>query len=244
MNEKGYEKYKQRRQERLNKRKNGEHHFLTAFKVLLFLIVLGVVGIGGYKTCDYFLNKSSEASTNSTVAAPAPVTAVAQTQPVAQPTPVQTQPVVGSEVKVTNGPHDYSILIKKGEFKLYLLDHGQPVAAWGVALGKNPGQKKVSGDMKTPDGTFTIDEIDDASSWTHNFGDGKGEIKNAYGPWFLSLNTDNLSGGKWGGIGIHGTHDPNSIGTRASEGCIRLQNENLRKLKQYAKVGMKVKIEE
>ena len=46
------------------------------------------------------------------------------------------------------------------------------------------------------------------------------------------------------GIGIHGTHDPASIGTCASEGCIRLQNENLKKLKDYAKVGMQVKIEE
>jgi hypothetical protein len=29
------------------------------------------------------------------------------------------------------------------------------------------------------------------------------------------------------GIGIHGTHDDNSIRTRATEGCIRLKNEDL-----------------
>lgn len=50
--------------------------------------------------------------------------------------------------------------------------------------------------------------------------------------------------GKWDGIGIHGTHDPASIGTRASEGCIRLENGNLQKLKPYVKVGMKVTVEE
>lgn len=85
--------------------------------------------------------------------------------------------------------------------------------------------------MKTPDGTFVIDEIIDASSWTHDFKDGKGEIAGAYGPWFLSLDTYNLSQGAWGGIGIHGTHDPASIGTLASEGCIRLRNQDIEALK-------------
>lgn len=160
------------------------------------------------------------------------------------PATTSAEQLLTGEVKATPAPHDYSILIKKSTYKLYLLDHGQPVAVWGVAVGKNHGQKQVRGDMKTPEGTYYIDEIDNASTWTHDFGDGKGEIKGAYGPWFLSLNTDKQSGGKWGGIGIHGTHDPASIGTCASEGCIRLQNENLKKLKDYAKVGMQVKIEE
>jgi lipoprotein-anchoring transpeptidase ErfK/SrfK len=127
---------------------------------------------------------------------------------------------------------------------LYLLDQGEPVAVWGVALGKNPGQKQQRGDMKTPTGLFRIDEIDDASAWTHDFKDGKGVIKGAYGPFFLSLDTEALSKGQWGGIGIHGTHDPASIGTRASEGCIRLRNDDLKVLKAYAFVGMQVKIEE
>lgn len=140
--------------------------------------------------------------------------------------------------------HAYSILVKKSVFQLYLLDNGQIIDSWGVALGKNPGQKQVAGDMKTPEGTFLVDEIDDASTWSHDFHDGKGVIPHAYGPWFISLNTDALSGGNWGGIGIHGTHDPASIGTRASEGCIRLANENLLTLVKYVKVGTSVTIEE
>lgn len=98
--------------------------------------------------------------------------------------------------------------------------------------------------MKTPVGVFYIDEIIDASSWTHDFGDGKGEIPGAYGPWFISLDTNNLSKGQWGGIGIHGTHDPDSIGKRVSEGCIRLKNDDVTTLKKLAYVGMKVVIEE
>ena len=137
-----------------------------------------------------------------------------------------------------------SILIKKSEFRLYLLEDGNVVDSWPVALGKNAGQKRVSGDMKTPDGTFPIDEVIDSSDWTHDFGDGRGEIEGAYGPYFISLDTSALSGGAWDGIGIHGTHDPASIGTCASEGCIRMHNSDLLVLKAQIDVGTQVTIEE
>lgn len=140
---------------------------------------------------------------------------------------------------------DYRIVIKKSEFKLYVLDDGKIIESFGCALGKNPGDKQKEGDMKTPNGTFKVIEVCDASYWTHDFKDGKGEIKGAYGPWFFYLDTSAKSQGKWDGIGIHGTHDPASIGTRVSEGCIRVQNENVQKLKsKYIKVGTKVTIEE
>ena len=145
---------------------------------------------------------------------------------------------------IANAPSGTSILIRKSEFRLYLLKDGNVVNSWPVALGKNAGQKRVSGDMKTPDGTFPIDEMLDASYWTHDFGDGKGEIEGAYGPYFISLDTSNLSGGAWDGIGIHGTHDPASIGTRASEGCIRMHNSDLLTLKKQISVGTQVTIEE
>lgn len=141
--------------------------------------------------------------------------------------------------------HDYRIVIKKSEFKLYVLDNGAIIETFGCALGKNKGDKEKSGDMKTPNGTFNVIEVCDASYWTHDFKDGKGEIKGAYGPWFFYLDTNEKSKGQWDGIGIHGTHDPSSIGTLASEGCIRLLNENVELLKtKYIKVGTKVTIEE
>ena len=139
----------------------------------------------------------------------------------------------------------YSIFIKKSAYTLYLLDNKNTVIkSYDCTIGKNPGQKQKRGDMKTPTGTFYVDEIDDASSWTHDFGDGKGEIKGAYGPWFISINTDEMSKGAWGGIGIHGTHKPNVMRAMDSEGCIRLQNQNVEELKQYVRVGTKVTIEE
>lgn len=139
----------------------------------------------------------------------------------------------------------YSILIDKSDHKLYLKDGDTVVRTWGCAIGKGGlGQKQRRGDNMTPTGTFTIDEIDDASGWTHDFGDGNGEIQGAYGPWFLSLDTEELSQGNWDGIGIHGTHDPASIGTDASEGCVRLENTNLRELQKVAYIGMPVTIQD
>lgn len=89
--------------------------------------------------------------------------------------------------------------------------------------------------MKTPEGTFTIRSIEDSQKWGHDFKDGKGYIRGAYGPWFMRLSYGS-------GIGIHGTHDPLSMGKRATEGCIRLRNEDLRKLREMVKVGTKVHI--
>jgi len=142
-------------------------------------------------------------------------------------------------------PDEIYILIDKSDFSLYVNQGEKNLATYGCAIGKGIGQKKKSGDNCTPTGMFKLAEIDDASYWEHDFGDGKGSIKGAYGPWFLYLDTNDLSKGEWDGIGIHGTHDPQSIGTRASEGCIRLDNENIAALKEkYAKVGMKVFIQE
>jgi lipoprotein-anchoring transpeptidase ErfK/SrfK len=246
MDPKDYEQFKKERAERRQAQDRKFKRML--FKIFLLLIIC-VAGIGSYKFYTASAARGVPAGgplTTTAAGSGASGTAAkgAASQPGANGAQAGSLASVDGNIKETPAPHDYSILVKKGEYKLYLLDKGQPVAVWGVALGKNAGQKTVSGDMKTPDGTFEVDEIDNASTWTHDFGDGKGEIKGAYGPWFLSLNTDKLSGGKWGGIGIHGTHDPNSIGTRASEGCIRLQNENLLKLKSVVKVGTKVTIEE
>lgn len=43
-------------------------------------------------------------------------------------------------------------------------------------------------------------------------------------------------------IGIHGTNEPESIGTRASQGCVRLRNEEIVRLKELVRVGTPVEI--
>ena len=48
---------------------------------------------------------------------------------------------------------------------------------------------------------------------------------------------------KYSGIGIHGTHEPESIGERTTEGSIRLDNYHLDSLRAMVDVGMIVRIE-
>jgi hypothetical protein len=128
---------------------------------------------------------------------------------------------------------DY-LLVEKSRHLLHHYRDGKLLTSYKVALGKNPEDKAKVGDNATPEGHFQIDFINDSSTWSHDFGDGKGSIKGAYGPFFIGIKTSasgTFSGKAWTGIGIHGTHDPASIGTNASEGCIRMHNNELLKLK-------------
>ncbi|MDR2147507.1 MAG: L,D-transpeptidase [Tannerella sp.] len=118
------------------------------------------------------------------------------------------------------------ILISKQEKQLRLINfRGDELMCVPVAVGMNPGNKIEKGDMKTPEGIFSISDIQHSSNWKHDFGDGEGEIQGAYGPYFIRLNTPGHKG-----IGIHGTHLPSSLGTRVSEGCIRMDNTDLERL--------------
>ena len=128
------------------------------------------------------------------------------------------------------------IIVDKESMSLKLYDYtGSEIKSYGISCGKKLGDKKVIGDLKTPEGVFHITEIEEASTWGHDFKDGKGKIEGAYGPWFLRLE---IPGHK--GIGIHGTHKPESIGTRDTEGCIRLKNEDSDDLRKKVNIGMVV----
>lgn len=146
------------------------------------------------------------------------------------------------------GNQMYRIRIHKLSHTLELFQRGlkEPVRVYGIATAVNSGDKERPGDHRTPISwgyilpsipgadswvpsatvPFVVEEIYYAGDWSHDFGDGRGEIPGAYGPWFISLNTG------WDGIGIHGTHAPESIGTNASEGCIRLLNGDIAELKE------------
>ena len=130
---------------------------------------------------------------------------------------------------------DY-IVISKKDLTLQVIDaSGNVERTYPVAVSRFYGPKERRGDNKTPEGTFTINEILNARGLTHDFHDGKGPVKGAYGPWFLRLSVPGFRD-----IGIHGTHLPNSIGTRATEGCIRLRNEDIEAVKQRVRLGMTV----
>ncbi|MBQ2075266.1 MAG: L,D-transpeptidase [Muribaculaceae bacterium] len=151
---------------------------------------------------------------------------------------------------IYTGDYDKSqtfIVISKKDLKLtvYAPVSGDtlPVAQFPVCLSRNKGPKEKEGDMRTPESEpgapFTIEQIQPASDWTHDFGDGRGAIL-AYGDWFLRLKTGHK------GIGIHGsTGNENTVPGRDSEGCIRMRDPDIVTLKeQYARVGMPVIIKQ
>lgn len=138
------------------------------------------------------------------------------------------------------------IVISKREYRLYVYEKSGKdtslVAHFPICYAKNKEAKTRSGDMCTPESTmdqpFHISQIQDASSWEHDFGDGRGSLK-AYGAWFMRLETPGFTG-----VGIHGsTNNEASVPGRDSEGCIRLRDNDLLVLHdRYAQVGMPVVI--
>ncbi|MDR0615258.1 MAG: L,D-transpeptidase [Synergistaceae bacterium] len=148
-----------------------------------------------------------------------------------------TLPEAGAEFARISGQSGVAVLIEKKAHRLTVMRDGVKLKEYGIAVGKNGGDKKRVGDMRTPEGVFPVQRIENASKWTHDFRDGKGAIKNAYGPLFIRLDTD-----PWKGIGIHGTHDPASIGTDVTEGCVRLNNGDLLEFRGLIAVGTKVLI--
>lgn len=146
--------------------------------------------------------------------------------------------------KVSKASKSSFIVISKKDLNLRVYDVVKDdtvlVKEFPACLSKSKGNKQKRGDMKTPESPkgkpFRISQIQDASSWRHDFRDGRGSIK-AYGHWFLRLVTPGHSG-----IGIHGsTNNESSVPGRASEGCIRLLDTDIITLKEkYAYVGMPV----
>lgn len=141
------------------------------------------------------------------------------------------------------------IVISKKDYYLYVYERRGTdtvlVARYDCCLAIHKGDKTRTGDGRTPTsvgGTpFHIMSISPSGTWRHDFGDGRGSIL-SYGSYFLRLRLDGhrLSGNR--SIGIHGsTNNRESVPGRASEGCIRLHDEDITDLHdKYAFVGMKV----
>ena len=157
---------------------------------------------------------------------------------IAKKAEVQKQKV--EEAKAAAQPatsHTYSLVITKSAYRISLLDNGTPIKEYNCAVGRNPGQKTKTGDARTPVGTFKVESINPSSDWVSDE-DGKG----AYGPWFITLDTRELSKGEWNGIGISGTNKPEGLGRASSAGSVRVRNSDIEEIKKFVKVGTVVTI--
>lgn len=128
------------------------------------------------------------------------------------------------------------IVVDKPNLKLYVIEGSDTLFKGPICAGRIKGNKRAKDDRRTPEGNFKITHIHDASGWLYHADNGRW-IPHVYGPWFLRLDA-----GGWQGIGIHGTSAPAQIGQRRSKGCIRMKNEDIRKVHDLAFVGMEVRI--
>lgn len=128
---------------------------------------------------------------------------------------------------VTLSTHSFRITVELGAHRLTLYNGYAKVAEANVAVGAHA--------TPTPVGLFYTDDFVKLDNPDGPYG------AYAYG---LSGFSDVLTsfGGGPGQIAIHGTDEPQAIGTDASHGCIRLRNEDVTRLAGILPLGVPVQI--
>jgi lipoprotein-anchoring transpeptidase ErfK/SrfK len=120
---------------------------------------------------------------------------------------------------------DLRIDVDLSDHRLTLFRKGRKVQSFRIATGtaKNP----------TPTGRFAIAEVIPT-----------GDPKAFLGPIVMPITgfseTLNEFAGGNGRVAIHGTSLPELIGTRASHGCIRMRNADIRRLNRWVRGGTPV----
>ena len=149
----------------------------------------------------------------------------------------------GAAPKATVRRADVRVLVEKSKRRLYVLRNGKPFREYPVMLGGAPnGHKRQEGDLRTPEGVYTLDWRNPRSRYYKS-------IHISYpGP------QDRLSaeerGVKPGGmVMLHGEHDDPAIRRilrrRArdwTEGCIALNNEHIDEIWRVVPDGTPIEI--
>ncbi|HEX2192622.1 MAG TPA: L,D-transpeptidase [Acidimicrobiales bacterium] len=133
--------------------------------------------------------------------------------------------VKASEVRLRTTP--YRIRVDSSSHRLTAYNGGQVVLQASVAVG--------TGGTPTPTGSFFVDGIVTGLDPT-----------GAYGPAQISVagfsNVYQRFAGGVGQIAIHGTNAPGSVGRSASNGCVRMTNDDILKLVDVVPTGTPVEI--
>lgn len=139
--------------------------------------------------------------------------------------------------RLLKNTYKYFIVVDKPSMFVVLYDkYGREKEAYKMACSKHFGTKHKRRDNRTPEGFFSVEGIYNSTKWLYTNDDGyTSPIKGQFGPRFIRLKTPVTTQ-----VGIHGTCAPWSLGRRASHGCIRIHNDNILKLVEYAKPGMPV----
>jgi len=134
------------------------------------------------------------------------------------------------------------LIAEKATHKLHVFENkeGKPelVKTYSMTTGKNTGNKSFSGDFRTPEGIYVIQEFLPRAELLKRYGK-EGEI---YGSGAFTLSYPNpmdKGDGKTGsGIWIHSTNDETRIEKGLdSRGCIVTYNNDLKEISQYIELN-------
>jgi len=141
--------------------------------------------------------------------------------------PVRPNGTVGwiqtSTVELTRNP--FRIEVDVDDFTLTVFRNNERYFTTEVGIGE--------GDTPTPIGSFYVTDLLRPSNPAGIYG------PYAYGLSGYSETLDSFNGGP-GVIGIHGTNQPEAIGTRVSHGCIRVANEAISEMADFLPLGTPV----
>lgn len=122
--------------------------------------------------------------------------------------------------------------IQKSKRRVTLYQGNTKLKSYPIAVGK-PG-------WETPKGTFKVRQMLRNPKWiSPKTGEAipGGDPDNPLGKFWIGFWTD---GKNW--IGFHGTPNPETVGTAASHGCIRMYNKDVEELFAKVSLGIEVKV--
>ncbi len=168
--------------------------------------------------------EAEQTSTEAVKLTPAAVEPAAPVTPPAVEAPPVTAPAKPRELKTRKRAK--RIVVSLPERKLAVLDQGQVVKTYPVAVGAEASP--------SPTGEFRItSKVTDPTYYRPGM--------------IVTPGPANPLGSRWLGLdlehyGIHGTNEPQSIGQAASHGCIRMANSDVEDLFALASTGDMVEI--
>lgn len=113
-----------------------------------------------------------------------------------------------------------------------LFNENKPIKSYPVAIGRKG--------WETPTGNFQVLQMIQAPKWINPFtGESVpgGDPENPLGHYWIGFWTN---GKQW--IGFHGTPNPETVGTAASHGCVRMYNKDVEELFRQVSVGTPVTV--
>ncbi len=140
----------------------------------------------------------------------------------------------GQKIKVIKGP--FNAVVYKSTFTMDLYLQGTYVKTYKVGIGKEghetpPGRWRVKSGGKNPNRPQWTDpdtgRVYSGSDPDYPLGDRWIAIEG------LDINTEKRTG-----FALHGTKEPESIGTRSSRGCVRLHNEDVKEVYNLLRAGV------